>query len=138
MKEPKTRITQSSPQSFIQSVPDEGRRADALKLLKIFADATGEQPKMWGTAIVGYGQYILAKGSKTVEWPLTGFSPRKANLVLYIMPGFAEYEECLNQLGKFTTSKSCLSIKKLADVDTVVLTQLIKRSVTDMRKKYKQ
>jgi hypothetical protein len=136
----KTKVTAKSPAAFVAGVKDETKRKDAQTLLKLFKVATGESPKMWGTSIVGYGQYHYKsdRSAQQGDWPLTGFSPRAANLTVYIMPGFKEYGPLLKKLGKHTISGgSCIYIKKLADVDTKVLSQIIKASVRDMRKKYK-
>lgn len=100
-------------------------------------DATGCNAAMWGTAMVGYGSYHYKYASgHEGKWFMTGFSPRKQALTLYIMPGFAEYDKLMAKLGRFKTGKSCLYIKLLDDVDRDVLQELIKRSVTQMRKKY--
>ena len=92
-------------------------------------EVTGAEPQMWGDSIVGFGSYhyVYASGREG-DWPLTGFSPRKRNLTLYIMAGFDEYDELLSRLGKFKTGKSCLYINKLEDVDQEVLAELVKRS----------
>lgn len=96
-------------------------------------EATGEQPRMWGSSIVGFGayKYRYASGHEG-EWPIIGFSPRKNDLTLYIMPGFADYTELMAKLGKHKTGKSCLYIKKLDDVELPVLKKLITKSVDKM------
>lgn len=140
MAELKTKVTKVNPLAFVKAIEDKAKRSDNLALLKLFAAATGEKPKMWGAAIVGYGQYHYESERSTQkgDWPLTGFSPRKANLTLYIMPGFKEYGELLKDLGKHKVSGgSCIYIKRLSDIDTKVLAKLIKRSVADMKKRYK-
>lgn len=129
---PKTQRTKASVAAFIAAVEDETRRKDAKAVDKLFREITGEKPAMWGPAIVGYGKYE----SPTGVWPRTGFSPRKANLVLYIMPGFKDYAPLLKKLGKHKTGKSCLYLNKLADVDEGVLRDLIARSWTHMKAKY--
>ncbi len=139
MAELKTKATKKSALAFIRGIEDEQKRADGLALLKIFATATGEKPVMWGEAIVGYGSYHYEseRSAQKGDWPLTGFSPRKAALTVYIMPGFAEYAGLLKDLGKFKISGgSCIYIKRLTDINTDVLTKLIKRSVADMRKRH--
>ncbi len=139
MAELKTKVTKINPTAFIKTVQDAEKRKDSLALLKIFKDATGEKPKMWGTAIIGFGQYHYKSERSTQEgdWPLTGFSPRKQNLTIYIMPGFKEYTALLKDLGKYKISGgSCIYIKKLDDINQKVLALLIKKSVADMRKKY--
>ena len=130
--EPKTKRTKASVAAFIAEVENEQRRKDAKALDKIFRAATGEKPAMWGPSIVGYGVYE----SKTGEWPRLGFSPRKANLVLYIMPGFKEAAALLKKLGKHKIGGSCLYLNKLTDVDEAVLTQLISSAWAHMNAKY--
>jgi hypothetical protein len=96
---------------------------------------TMEEPKMWGPSIVGFGNYHYKyESGREGDWFLTGFSPRKASLTLYIMAGFKEYDELLEKLGKHKTGSSCLYVNKLEDVDLKVLTQLIKQSVQKMKK----
>ncbi len=138
MAELKTKVTNNSVTAFIKAVEPEDKRKDSLALLKIFKEATGEKPKLWGTSIVGYGKYHYEseRSKQKGDWPLTGFSPRKQNLTIYIMPGFKTYGDLMEKLGKYKTSVGCLYIKKLEDVDTKILTKLIKRSVADMNKKY--
>ena len=139
MAELKTKVSNASVTMFIKSVEPEEKRKDCLTLLKIFKDATGEQPKLWGPSIVGFGQYHYEsqRSAQKGDWMLTGFSPRKQNLTLYIMPGFKEYGDLLAKLGKYKTSVSCLYIKRLSDIDTKVLVTIIKRSVAHMKKLYK-
>ena len=140
MAELKTKKTTVSPLTFIASVKDEEKRKDAKQLLKIFKDATGMQPKMWGAAIVGYGQYHYKseRSSQEGDWPLTGFSPRVANLTVYIMPGFKGMQPILKKLGKHTVSGgSCIYIKRLSDIHEPTLKAIIKKSVAEMRKRYK-
>lgn len=138
MAEIKTKVSTASVPAFIKSVEPEEKRTDALLLLKIFVEATGEKPKLWGSSMVGFGSYHYesTRSAQKGDWMLTGFSPRKQNLTIYIMPGFSEYGELMEKLGKYKTSVSCLYIKRLSDIDTKVLTKLIKRSVTDMKKTY--
>ena len=142
MAELKTKLTNASATDFIKKVPEEKKRKDALALLKIFKDVTGEKPKMWGTAIVGFGMYHYKSERSTQEghWPLVGFSPRKQNLTLYVHLQSTEFKDLLKKLGKYKTSGSgmggCLYINKLSDVDTKVLTQLIKKYFLMMKKKY--
>ncbi len=139
MAELKTKVTTASATAFIRAIPEAEKRTDSLALLALFQEVTGEKPKMWGTAIVGFGSYHYesARSAQKGDWPLTGFSPRKQNLTIYVMPGFKEYSELLKDLGKYKTSAGgCLYIKRLSDINTEVLTKLIKRSVADMKKKY--
>lgn len=130
--EPKTKKTTASVSAFIDAVENETRRKDAKAVLKMMKEVTGEKPALWGPSIIGFGSYKAASG----DWPIVGFSPRKANLVLYIMPGFAQYDALLGKLGKHKTGKSCLYLNKLTDVDEGVLRELVERSVAHMRKKH--
>jgi hypothetical protein len=117
--------------------PIDARRQDCLRVLEIMKRVTGDEPKLWGPAMVGFGSYHYRYDSgREGDWFVTGFSPRKANLTLYIMAGFDRYAELLERLGKFKTGKSCLYVKKLADVDEAVLTELIAASVEHMRRTY--
>lgn len=139
MAELKTKLTTASVKDFIDKVPDKEKKQDSLALIKLFQNVTGEKPKMWGSSIIGFGSYHYKseKSFQEGDWLLTGFSPRKQNLTLYIMLGFADYSDLLKNLGKHKTSVGCLYINKLSDVDLGVLKQLIKRSFLAMRKKYK-
>ncbi len=139
MSELKTKETTSSVQAFIKMIPDLEKRKDCLTLLKIFKEMTGEKPRLWGASIIGFGKYHYKSERSTQEgdWPLTGFSPRKQNLTIYIMPGFKEYGDILKNLGKYKTSVSCLYIKRLSDIDEKLLEKLIKKSVVEMKKRYR-
>lgn len=133
----KTVRTNKSVAEFLRSVENRQRRADAAVVKKMMRDITGKRARMWGTSIVGYGSYDYRYASgRSGSFMLTGFSPRKQNLAVYIMPGFKSYQSLLSRLGKHKTGKSCLYINKLDDVDQTVLRTLIERSVRDMRKKY--
>jgi hypothetical protein len=134
----KTVVTKVKPVDFIKTVEDEAKRKDCMALLKLFKAVTGEKVQMWGTAIVGFGSYHYKSERSTQEgdWPLTGFSPRKQNLTLYIMPGFSEYTDLLKDLGKHKISGgSCIYINKLSDIDLKVLAKIIKKSVVAMKKR---
>ncbi|MDA1188277.1 MAG: DUF1801 domain-containing protein [Chloroflexi bacterium] len=134
MTELKTKANKASVEEFLSSVPDE-KRADSFTILEMMKKVTGEKPVMWGTSIVGFGTYSYTYASgHSGEWPLTGFSPRKQNLTLYIMPGFDRYEELLGKLGKHKLGKSCLYINKLDDVDQSVLKELVALSFKEMKK----
>lgn len=134
MAQPKTRPTQQSVESFLSTVSDEQKHRDCLTIDEMMRQATGEAGRMWGESIVGYGLYSYKYASgHSGEWPVVAFSPRKANLTLYIMSGFDQNDELLSRLGKYKTGKSCLYIKKLADVDQEVLNELITRSVVHMK-----
>lgn len=133
----KTKVNDASVEGFLNQVEDEKKRSDAFEVLHLMKEATGEPPKMWGASIVGFGTYHYKYASgQEGDWPLTGFSPRKQNLTLYIMPGFSRHDDLMTKLGKYKTGKSCLYINKLADVDKDVLKALIKESVEFMKKKY--
>ena len=134
--EPKTRETDASVEDFLNTVENETRRTDALRVLEMFERATGMKPKMWGDAIVGFGTYPVkyADGSE-MDWMMTGFSPRKQNLTLYVICGSPKQPELLAKLGTHTTSKGCLYIKRLSDVDEKVLERVVKDCVTYMNKK---
>lgn len=129
MAELKTQKNDASVENFLNGVENERKRADAWAILKLMQEVTGEKPFMWGKSIIGFGTYRYEyKSGREGEWMLTGFSPRKQNLTLYIMSGFSEYDTLLEKLGKHKTGKSCLYINKLADVDTDVLRELVKLS----------
>ncbi len=137
MAELKTKPTRKSAAKFLASIERERRRIDAQHLLTLFGQTTGWKPVMWGDSIVGYGRYHYRQRSgQQAIWPITGFSPRKQNLVVYIMPGFDDYQALLARLGKHRTARSCLYINKLADVDTDVLAELVAASVRDMQERY--
>jgi hypothetical protein len=130
----KTKKNEASVEDFLKTVENEKKRTDSFAILKLMQEVTGEEPAMWGESIVGFGSYTYKYASgRTGDWMLTGFSPRKQNLTLYIMPGFEQYEELLNKLGKHKLGKSCLYIKKLEDVDQDVLRKLVKYSVEYMK-----
>ena len=139
MAELKTLQNDSSVIGFLNQIEHKGRRTDSLALKQLFDESTGMKAKMWGDSIVGYGKYHYKseRSRQEGDWPLTAFSPRKQNLTVYIMPGFASYDEILAKLGKFKKSSgSCLYINKLADVDCAVLQDLIVQSVIDMKKNH--
>lgn len=135
MAELKTKLNDASVEDFINQVDDEKKRNDSFEVLKLMKTLTGEEPKMWGGSIVGFGTYHYKYASgQEGDWMLTGFSPRKQALTLYLMSGFAGYDELLSKLGKFKTGKSCLYIKKLEDINQEVLSELIVKSVDYMKK----
>jgi hypothetical protein len=126
----KTKPTGVSVKKFLDGIEDERKRKDSRAIVKMMEKITGKKPKMWGPSIVGFGSYHYEYASgREGDWPLTGFSPRKQALTLYIMSGFKQYDALLKKLGKFKTGKACLYVKKLEDVDQSVLTELIRRSV---------
>ncbi|HEU4522426.1 MAG TPA: DUF1801 domain-containing protein [Thermoanaerobaculia bacterium] len=137
MAELKTRKTAASVDEFLTSIPDEGRRKDCLAIAKMMQRATGAKPKMWGGSIVGFGDYhYVYESGREGDWFLTGFSPRKNDLTLYINAGFDGYEALMKRLGKYKTGKSCLYIRKLEDVDTKALEELISASIRDVKRRY--
>ena len=130
MAELKTKQNAQSVDEFLKAIPDERRRKDCFTVLELMKKATDKEPKMWGEAIVGFGAYHYKYASgREGDWFLTGFSPRKQNLTLYIMSGFEEYDDLLNKLGKHKTGKACLYINKLEDIDLSVLQELVTKSV---------
>jgi hypothetical protein len=135
MAELKTKPTKASVSKFLRAIQDEATRKDCQQLTKIMKEVTGAEPRMWGPSIVGFGtyHYVYASGREG-DWFLTGFSPRKQNLTLYIMSGFDEYEDLLGRLGKHKKSKSCLYVRSLEDLDLTVLKRMIRASVRHMQK----
>ena len=128
MAELKTRLTRASVEKFLEGIKDEKKRQDCYQLLKIMKKATQAEPKMWGTSIIGFGDYhYVYKSGREGDWFITGFSPRVQNLTLYMMGGFDS--DALKRLGKYKTGKGCLYINKLEDVDIRVLNELITKSV---------
>lgn len=137
MAELKTQKTDASVAEFLKSIPDETRRKDCEAVAKMMQKATGAKPRMWGASIVGFGNYHYKYASgREGDWFLAGFSPRKANLTLYIMAGFREYDDLMARLGKHKTGKSCLYVNTLKDIDMGILEELVKRSVAYMRTTY--
>ena len=128
MAELKTKVNDASVDKFLQGIKDEKKRGDCYQILKIMQKATKAEPKMWGTGIIGFGDYHYKyESGRENDWFLTGFSPRVQNLTLYMMGGFDN--EVLKKLGKYKTGKGCLYINKLEDVDVKVLNELITQSV---------
>ena len=134
MAELKTKENDQSVDAFLATVEEPRKREDCYTLIKLMQAATGAAPRMWGDNIVGFDhyRYTYATG-RTGEWPIVAFSPRKQNLTLYIMAGFDLYDDLLSKLGKHTTGKSCLYVKRLSDLDMTVLETLIEASVAHMR-----
>jgi len=132
--EAKTKPTKASVTRFLNQVPDAARREDCFAIAKMMEEITGSKPQMWGPSIVGFGSYHYKYASgHEGDWPLTGFSPRKGDLTLYLMMGFDKHDELLGQLGKHRKSKSCLYIKRLSDIHLPTLKKLIKVSVKDLK-----
>ena len=129
----KTQPTKMAPKDFLNTVESERRRQDGLILLDLFGRVTGFNPVMWGPSIVGFGryQYRYASGREG-DFLATGFSPRKANLSIYIMPGYQDYGDILSRLGKHKLGKSCLYVNKLDDIDLDVLAELIRAGLRDL------
>ncbi len=133
MAELKTKETTASVDAFLNKIADDERRADCRAVVDLMRAVTKEEPKMWGPSIVGFGRYRYKyESGRGGEWPITGFSPRKGDLTLYIMPGFDSSAELMARLGKHKTGKSCLYIKRLSDVDLKVLKKLVAQSVKSM------
>ena len=137
MADLKTKENDASVTAFLNSIEDKQKRADCKAIAKMMRDATGKKAKMWGTSIVGYDRYDYRYASgRSGTFMMTGFSPRAQNITLYVMPGFSKFGPLLKKLGKHSTGKSCLYIKRLSDVDEKVLARLIDESVKAMRRKY--
>ncbi|OFW37449.1 MAG: hypothetical protein A3J29_21055 [Acidobacteria bacterium RIFCSPLOWO2_12_FULL_67_14b] len=137
MAELKTQKTAASVSSFLNAIKDDQVRKDCKTIAGIMQKATKARPAMWGSSIVGFGtlNYTYASG-REVEWMMTGFSPRKQNITLYIMAGFDKYDDLMAKLGTYSCGKSCLYIKRLSDVHVPTLTKLVESSVKHMRKRY--
>jgi hypothetical protein len=134
MAELKTQENDASVEDYLNSVEDETKRDASFKVKAIMEEVTGEEARMWGDSIVGFGHYHYKYASgREGEWMLVGFAPRKRNLTLYIMSGFDAYDDLLENLGKHSTGKSCLYINKLEDIDLDVLRELVDKSVQHMR-----
>ncbi len=138
MAELKTRKINLSVKDFIQSLKDQQKIEDSLKLVQLFEEVTGEKATMWGSSIIGFGSYHYKseRSRQEGDWPLTGFSPRKQNMTIYIMPGFDTFKKEIDQIGKVKTSVSCIYFKKLSDLDLVILKKIIKDSVKIMKDRY--
>lgn len=137
MTQNKTKPEAGDVEVFLNGVEPDQRRADAQAVCELMARVTGRPPVMWGTSIVGFGAYRYRyESGREGEAPVVGFSPRKPATVLYVMGGFPRHDELMGRLGKYTTGKSCLYIKRLADVDAAVLEELVRESVAYMRATY--
>ena len=137
MAENKTQVTEVDPATFIASVEHPTRRTDAEYLLAMMRRVTGCEPQMWGPSIVGFGRYHYRyESGREGDFMITGFSPRKANLVVYVLPGYDDISDDLAELGKHKIGKSCLYINKLADVDLAVLERIVTEGVARMRRDY--
>lgn len=134
MAELKTHPNDQSVDDFLNRVENEVKQQDSFAIKELMQEVTAAEPIIWGDSIIGFGRYHYKYASgREAEWFLIGFSPRKQKLTLYIMSGFEEYDELLGKLGKHSTGKSCLYVKKLADVDQDVLRELVSKSVAHMK-----
>lgn len=137
MAELKTQPNNQSVTAFIDSVEPEWKRDDARKILKLMQKISGEEPVMWGSAIVGFGKYHYKyESGREGDWFLTGFSPRKTSLTIYMMAGYKGQDELLEKLGKYKKSVGCLYIKKLEDVDLKILEEMTKKSIQSLKERY--
>lgn len=133
----KTQPTDTDVDDYIANLDSEQQREDCKVLLKLMKKITKAKPVLWGNSIIGYGQYHYeSKSGQKGDWPLTGFAARKQNLTVYIMQGFEPYADLMSKIGKTKNAKSCLYIKKLADIDLTVLEELITNSVNYMHATY--
>jgi hypothetical protein len=132
----KTGATEASVQEFLAGIGDDQRRADAERVCALMAKASGAEPRMWGTAIVGFGERRLVYDSgRELDWFEIGFSPRKQSTTLYLTDGLERHAGLLARLGKHTTGVGCLYVKRLSDVDNDVLTELVTTSLQNVREK---
>lgn len=135
MAELKTKPTDDSVSAFLDNINGDQKRSDSYKILGLMQEVTGEEPRMWGNSIIGFGSYHYTYASgREGDWFLVGFSPRVQALTLYIMAGFDSYDNLLGKLGKYKTGKACLYVNKLADIDQDVLKELVAESVEHMKK----
>ena len=135
MAELKTKLTDASVTDFLNKIKDEEKRTDSFEIIKLMQQVTKQEPKMWGTSIIGFGNvHLKYESGRELDWFITGFSPRKQNLTLYVMGSFNPHVDLLKKLGKYKTGKGCLYINKLKDVDVKVLKELIKKSVEAAKK----
>jgi hypothetical protein len=135
LAEIKTKETKSSVENFLNTVKDEQKRKDSLTILKLMKKASKQKPKMWGSSIIGFGNKIYKSPatSREVEWFEIGFSPRKANLTLYLIPGIKKYTADLKKLGKHKTGVGCLYINKLEDINMKILEKMINTAVKESK-----
>ncbi|WOF73089.1 DUF1801 domain-containing protein [Parvibaculaceae bacterium PLY_AMNH_Bact1] len=137
MAELKTKENDASVETFLATVSDEKRKADTRTVMEMLECVTGCPPKMWGTSIIGFDSYDYTyESGRSGTWFVTGVSPRKQALTIYIMQGFGAYEDLMGKLGKYKTGKSCLYVKKLEDIDMKVLEKLARESMKWIRKNY--
>ncbi|QGX99251.1 DUF1801 domain-containing protein [Roseovarius faecimaris] len=137
MTENKTKPGNNSPEAFLKTVQPDQRRRDGGTLLQLFREVTGFEPVMWGASMIGFGRYHYVYDSgREDDFLATGFSPRKANLSIYIMPGYQDYSEILGRLGKHKLGKSCLYVTRLDQIDLDVLAELIRAGLADLDKRW--
>jgi hypothetical protein len=139
MTELKTKKTEADVAEFINTFADtEQKRKDSFELLKIMREFTGFEPKMWGPSIIGFGQYHYKseRSSQQGDWPLVGFSPRKAAISLYVYTGAPEHEHLLEDLGKFKKGAACIYVKKLSDINQGALKKLMTTTIDYLQKRY--
>ncbi len=139
MAEIKTKQTEASVNEFVENFANsEQKKKDSYELIKIMRDISGFEPKMWGPSIIGFGKYHYKsdKSKQEGDWPIIGFSPRKAAISLYVFTGRKDHEYLLKDLGKFKMGKACIYINKLSDININSLTNLIKETINYMNFKY--
>lgn len=135
--ENKTKPTTATVEDFLNTLDEKKRRLECEQIIQLMREESGCEPVMWGAAIIGFGQYHYRyESGREGDFMRVGFSPRKQNLSLYIMPGFDGYQDLLDQLGKHKLGKSCLYIKRLSEVDTNALRELVRASLAEMRVLY--
>jgi Domain of unknown function (DU1801) len=135
MAELKTKVNEASVEDFLSSIPEEKKRKDAFEVLELMQEITKQPPKMWGSSIVGFGNYTYKyESGREGEWFLTGFSPRKGDLSIYLGTGYEPDTALLQELGKHKMGKSCLYVKRLEDIKLPVLKKLIKASIAGLKK----
>ncbi len=139
MSELKTRQHDGDVTAFINAFADtEQKRQDSLALVRLMREVTGEEPKMWGPSIIGFGvyHYKSERSRQEGDWPLVGFSPRKAAISLYVYTGSPQHAHLLDGLGKYTMGKACIYVKKLSDINIDILTHLMKETIKFLQDKY--
>lgn len=134
----KTQPTGAAVEAFLAEVTPAHRAEDARILDRLFRDVTGFEPRMWGSSMVGYGRYHYVYDSgREGDFLATGFSPRKAAFSIYVMPGYTDFGHILNRLGKYRIGKSCLYVNTLADIDLVVLEELVREGLADLKTRWR-
>jgi hypothetical protein len=139
MAELKTKKTEANVQDFINAFADtDQKRKDSFELLDFMQDVTGFEPKMWGASMIGFGMYHYKseRSKQEGDWPLVGFSPRKAAISLYVLTGYGDQEMLLENLGKFKMGKGCLYVKKLSDIDMTLLKQVVLSTINLLKERY--